>query len=130
LALTFAHDADHTVDPQSNCPSQLPIAPAHGQPAPAGAVHASPTVDNQPPTRSKITGGLAALACAACCALPFLIAAGVLTGAGAALSQKTLLAVSADLIVLALGMWRPHLRNTARKAAPCGGGSSGGNCEC
>ena len=43
-----------------------------------------PPVDNMPPTRSKVTGGLAVFACAACCAIPLLIAAGVLTGAGAA----------------------------------------------
>jgi hypothetical protein len=49
-----------------------------------GHPHHTPTVDNTPPTRSKVTGGLAALACAACCALPLLIAAGVLTTAGAA----------------------------------------------
>lgn len=36
-----------------------------------------PKIDNLPPTRSKVTGGLAALACAACCAIPLLIAAGV-----------------------------------------------------
>ena len=65
-----------------------------------------------PPTRSKVTGGLAALACAACCALPLLIAAGVLTGAGAAILEKTLLAVSAGLAVLALGMWWLHRRRS------------------
>jgi hypothetical protein len=85
-------------------------------------VHVAPTVDNRPPTRSKITAGLAALACAACCALPFLIAAGVLTGAGAALLQQTLLAGSVGLIVLALGMWWLHRRNTAR--------CSDGTCGC
>jgi hypothetical protein len=95
--------------------------------------HATPPVDNMPPTRSKFTGGLAALACAACCALPLLIAAGVLTGAGAAILQKTLLAVSAGLVVLALAMWWLHRRRTAQRVAAAGGagcGCGGGGCGC
>jgi mercuric ion transport protein len=60
-------------------------------------------VDSAPPRRSKVTGGLAVLACAACCAIPLLIAAGVLSGAGAAILEQTLLAVAAGLAVLALG---------------------------
>ncbi|MEV4509075.1 hypothetical protein AB0K00_08995 [Dactylosporangium sp. NPDC049525] len=92
----------------------------------------APPVDNTPPTQSKVTGGLAALACAACCALPLLIAAGVLTGAGAAILEKTLLAVSAGLAVLALGMWWLHRRRTARLAAVAGAGCGcgGGGCGC
>jgi hypothetical protein len=83
------------------------------------------TVDNAPPTRSKVTGGLAALACAACCALPLLIAAGVLTGAGAAILEKTLLAVSAGLVAVALGMWWLHRRRNVRRAA-----AAGATCGC
>jgi hypothetical protein len=49
------------------------------------------------PTSSKVTATLAAFACAACCALPLLIAAGVLTGAGAAVPEQTLLPVAAGL---------------------------------
>jgi len=56
-----------------------------------------PVVDNTPPLRSKVTGALAALACAACCAIPLLIAAGV--------------------GVVALGMWWLHRRRGARRAA-------------
>jgi len=79
-----------------------------------------------PPTRSKVTGGLAALACAACCAIPLLIAAGVVTGAGAAILERTLLAVAAGLAALALGTWWLHRRRTARSAAAtCG---CGGDC--
>ena len=81
----------------------------------SGHQHATPLVDNMPPRRSRVTGGLAALACAACCALPLLIAAGVLTGAGAAILEKTLLAVSAGLVVLALGMWWLHRRRNAQR---------------
>ncbi|WP_433215619.1 hypothetical protein ACQP00_06195 [Dactylosporangium sp. CS-047395] len=77
--------------------------------------------------RSKVTGVLAAVACAACCALPLLIAAGVLTIAGAAVAQKTLLAVSAGLAVAALTMWWLHRRRTA-PAPTCGCGGSGCGC--
>ena len=65
-----------------------------------------------PPLRTKITGALAAFACAVCCALPMLIAAGVLTSAGAAVLQQTLLAIAAALGVLALTMWWVHRRRS------------------
>ena len=89
---------------------------------------AAPPVDDGPPTRSKVSGILAAVACAACCALPLLIAAGVLTTAGAAVLEQTLYAVAAGLAVLALGMWWLHRRRTAQRATAagpacgCGGG--------
>jgi hypothetical protein len=84
------------------------------------------TVDSKPPTRSKVAGYLAALACAACCAIPFLVAAGVLTGAGAAIMQKTLLGVSAGLVTAGLGMWGLHRRRSARRATAAG--CTGGTC--
>ena len=87
-------------------------------------------IDTAPPRRSKVAGGLAALACAACCAIPLLIVAGVLTGAGAAILEKTLLAVAAGLAVLALGMWWLHRRRTAQRAGATGCGCSGGGCGC
>ncbi|MBG0567329.1 hypothetical protein [Actinoplanes aureus] len=87
-------------------------------------------IDNAPPRRSKVTGGLAALACAACCALPLFIAAGVLTGAGAAILEKMLLAVAAGLVVLALGMWWLHRRRSAQHAAGAGCGCGGSGCGC
>lgn len=86
-----------------------------------------PAVDTLPPTRSKITGGLAALACAACCAIPLLIAAGLVTGAGAAVLKHTLLAVAAGLAVAALGMWWLHRRRSARRIAAAG---TGCGCGC
>ncbi len=98
-----------------------------------GRVHANPPqgVDNAPPTRSKVTAAFAAIACAACCALPFLIAAGVLTGAGAALTQNLLLAVSGILIAVAGGMWWLHRRRTACRAAAAGAsGCADGTCSC
>lgn len=91
-----------------------------------------PTVDNAPPTQSKVAGGLAALACAACCAIPLLIATGVLTGAGAALFRQTLIAGAAGLAVLALGMWWLHRRRSARAPATTGTatGCDDDNCAC
>jgi cadmium resistance protein CadD (predicted permease) len=52
--------------------------------------------------------------------LPLLVAAGVLTGAGAALLQQTMLAGAMGLLVLALGMWWLHRRSTRRRAAADG----------
>lgn len=99
----------------------LPVhQPAHHD----GHQHRTPGVDNTPPTRSKVTGALAALACAAC-AIPLLIAAGILTGAGAAILQKTLLAVAAGLVAAALGVWWLHRRRSARRAA-----ATGASCGC
>ncbi|UQU62784.1 hypothetical protein COUCH_27610 [Couchioplanes caeruleus] len=79
-----------------------------------------------------VTGGLAALACAACCALPLFIAAGVLTGAAAALLERTLLAVAAGLAVAALAMGWGHSRRGKRCVAagdPAGGCGATG-CAC
>ena len=103
------------------------------QPLPSPTPIGHPTsvvADKAPPRRSKVTGGLAALACAACCALPILIAAGVLTGAGAAILEKTLLAVAAGLAALALGMWWLHRRRAAHRAAASGAGCGCGGSGC
>jgi len=106
----------------------LPLAPT----TPTRGHDDGARVDNLPPTRTKVTGALAVLACAACCAIPVLIAAGVLTGAGAAILEQTLLAVAAGLAVAALGMWWLHRRRSARRAATaaagCGCGGSGCGC--
>ena len=71
---------------------------------------------------------VAALACAACCAIPFLIAAGVVTGAGAAILEQSLLAVAAGLVVIALAMWWLHRRRSARRAAAAGASCGCGGC--
>jgi hypothetical protein len=93
--------------------------PAH-HPAPAGTA---------PPTSSKVTGSLALIACAACCALPVLIGAGVVTATGAAILKDALVAVAAGLAVLALGTWWLHHRRAARRLATAGGsGCDCGNC--
>ncbi|MEV4276486.1 hypothetical protein [Actinoplanes xinjiangensis] len=96
---------------------------------PAGTTGPVPVrIDTAPPRSSKVTGALAALACAACCALPLLIAAGVLTGAGAAVLEKTLLGVAAGLAVLALGTWWRHRATHRAAATGCGCGSPGCGC--
>ena len=83
------------------------------------------------PTRTKITGLLAVLACVGCCALPYLILAGVVTGAGAAFLQQTLIAVAVGLGVLALGMWWLRRRHHAKRAAAAGEAGCGDpNCVC
>ncbi|MFI7131803.1 hypothetical protein ACIBQ1_39435 [Nonomuraea sp. NPDC050153] len=84
-----------------------------------------------PPLRSKVTAALAVLACAACCALPVLIGVGLLTGAGAALAEQTLLAVAGLLIAAAAGMWWLHRRRASRTAVgadSCGCGARGCGC--
>ena len=99
-------------------------------PSPIPTGYQAPVAETEPPRRSKVTGGLAVLACAACCALPVLIAAGVLTGAGAAILEKTLLAVAAGLAALALGMWWLHRRRSAQRAAASGAGCGCGGSGC
>ena len=90
-----------------------------------------PVADNKPPTRSKVTAALAAIACVACCALPFLIAAGLLTGAGAAIAENLLLGTSGVLVAAAAGMWWLHRRRSAKKAAAAGqSGCADGSCAC
>jgi mercuric ion transport protein len=83
------------------------------------------------PTRTKVAGLLALLACVGCCALPYLIVAGVLTGAGAAVLQQALVAVAVGLAVLALGMWWLRRRQLANRAAAAGESGCGDpNCVC
>ncbi|MFF8401030.1 hypothetical protein ACF06P_05245 [Streptomyces sp. NPDC015684] len=63
-----------------------------------------PAADSRPRRAPKALGGLAALACVACCALPGLIAAGVV-GAGAGVVVGQLPALAVVLAVLATGTW-------------------------
>ena len=72
------------------------------------------------PTRAKVAGMLALLACVGCCALPYLIVGGLITGAGAAVLQQSLIAVAIGLGVLALGMWWLRRRQLERRAAAAG----------
>jgi len=119
----------HRRAPRRRTCMNLPVQPATGR---TGHQHAKPTIDNMPPTRSKVSGVLAVVACAVCCALPLLIAAGVLTAAGAAIVEKTFFAVAAGLAAAALGMWWLHRRRSAQRAAAAGAtcGCGGGSCGC
>ncbi|MBB2924351.1 hypothetical protein [Cellulomonas cellasea] len=101
--------------------------------APAGLLTVDPDAgapaDGTPPKRSKVTAGLAVLACVACCTLPpALIAAGVITGAAGALAESVLFAVSGVLVVAAAGMWWLHRRRTATANACQSGCGCGGGC--
>jgi len=83
------------------------------------------------PTRTRVAAALALLACVGCCALPYLIVAGVLTGAGAAVLQQSLIAIAIGLGVAALGMWWLRRRQLAKRAAAAGElGCGDANCAC
>ncbi|MER7576753.1 mercury transporter [Streptomyces sp. NPDC126514] len=75
----------------------------------------------------KALGGLAALACVACCALPVLITAGVV-GAGAGAVVGWLPALAAVFAVLAAGAWWLGER---RRPCSCSAKTAGGDgCGC
>jgi mercuric ion transport protein len=99
--------------------------------APKGTC-ARKTLDEEgAPTRTKIAGLLAVLACLGCCALPYLIVGGVITGAGAAALQQSLIALAIGLGVLALGMWWLRRRHLALRAAAAGESGCGDpSCVC
>ncbi|MGV9942892.1 hypothetical protein [Streptomyces sp. NPDC003401] len=86
-----------------------------------------PVADPRPGRAAKVLGGLAALVCVACCALPVLIAAGVV-GAGAGAVVGRLPALAAVLAVLAVGT-----RWLGRRGRSCACGpktAGGGGCGC
>ncbi|MCX4808623.1 hypothetical protein ACFWWM_26945 [Streptomyces sp. NPDC058682] len=86
-----------------------------------------PAADPHPGRAPKALGGLAALACVACCALPVLITAGVI-GAGAGAVVGWLPALAVVLAVLAAGTWWFGQR---RYSCSCGAKSAGGGrCGC
>ena len=69
--------------------------------------------------------GLAGLACAACCAIPLLLAAGVLSGAGWAATGAWMPGIAVLLAALAgAAWWWAHRR---RHRAGCAGGTG---CAC
>ncbi|ELS56465.1 hypothetical protein [Streptomyces viridochromogenes] len=72
-------------------------------------------------------GGLAALACVACCALPVLITAGVV-GAGAGALVGWLPALAVVLAVLAAGTWWLGRRRRVCSCAPKTAGEGGCGC--
>ncbi|KUM71548.1 hypothetical protein AB0937_11990 [Streptomyces sp. NPDC047880] len=83
-----------------------------------------PAADLRPNRTPKALGGLAALACVACCALPVLITAGVV-GAGAGVVVGWLPALAVVLAVLAAGIWwfgqRRHSCSCSPKTADADG---------
>ncbi len=65
------------------------------------------------------------------CALPYLVVAGIVTGAGAAALQQTLVAGAIALGGLALGMWWLRRRQLAKRVTAAGGSGCGdSNCVC
>ncbi|MBL7502425.1 hypothetical protein [Frankia nepalensis] len=83
------------------------------------------------PRRIALSGTLAVLACAACCTLPLLVGAGVLTAGAAAAVNQTLAAAAIALAVLAVVFLGLHQRGraAARRAAGESRGCGGG-CAC
>jgi hypothetical protein len=74
----------------------------------------------------KGLGGLTGLACALCCAIPLLLAAGVLGGAGWAFLGQVMPGVALALAGLtALAFWWAR-RGAVAHATGC----AGGNCSC
>lgn len=74
-----------------------------------------PAADLRPHRAPKALAGLGAMACVACCALPVLITAGILsTGAGVVVGWLPALAII--LAVLAAGTWWFGQR---RRSGPC-----------
>jgi mercuric ion transport protein len=70
--------------------------------------------------------GLAGVACAACCAIPLLLAAGVLGGAGWAAAGRVMPGITVGLAAVAgLAWWR-----VARRRHAGGGCAGGAGCSC
>lgn len=87
-----------------------------------------PAADPRPARTPKALGGLAALACVACCALPVLITAGVL-GAGASAVVGWLPTLAVVLAVLAAGSWWLGQRRRSCSCAPKAAGEDGCGCQ-
>ncbi|MFF8981622.1 mercury transporter [Streptomyces cellulosae] len=86
-----------------------------------------PAADPRARRASKTLGGLAALACVACCALPVLITAGVV-GAGARVVVGWLPALAVILVVLAAGTWWLGRRRRSCSCSPKTAGQGGCGC--
>jgi hypothetical protein len=83
-----------------------------------------------PETRRKFLPrsltGLAGLACALCCVLPFLIAAGLIGGTVWSGLARSMPAIALALAALAAGAWWRAARHRRTHA----GGCAGGECSC
>jgi hypothetical protein len=86
--------------------------------------------ERRAPAGRKRLGALAVLACAACCSLPLLLGAGLLTGVGAAVLERGLLVVAAGLAVATLGLSGRQLRRRPPPAAPATSRTGCGSCNC
>jgi hypothetical protein len=73
-------------------------------------------------------GGLTGLACALCCAIPLMLAAGILGGAGWAFLGQLLPGIAVVLAAATALAWWWARRRPAHAAH--GDGCSGGNCSC
>lgn len=74
---------------------------------------------------SSITG-VAGLACALCCAIPLLLATGVIGGASWAALGQVMPGVTVILVVVAAGTWWWAAQRAKAHAAGC----SGSGCSC
>ncbi|GAA3221495.1 hypothetical protein [Actinocorallia longicatena] len=90
-------------------------------------------------TSSKTGTGLglmAAVACVACCALPILVTAGILSGGGAVLLADKMPLIAGVLAAAAAGVfafaaWRRSHRTSCAKTTETGGGCGGqSGCGC
>lgn len=69
--------------------------------------------------------GLAGAACAACCAIPLLLAAGVLGGAGWAMAGQIMPGAAVVLVAMAVGAWWWATRRRRHSS-----GCDGSTCRC
>lgn len=75
-------------------------------------------------------GVLAGAACVACCALPLMIGAGMLSGGAAALLADTMPLIAAALAVAAVAAFVLATRRKTRPAGCAGQCGSGAACKC
>ena len=87
-----------------------------------------PAADPRPRRTPTALAGLAGLACAACCLLPVLIAAG-LVGAGASVLVSWLPALAFALAALAAGVWWVGRRRALSCTCPSPGAQDGCGCK-
>jgi hypothetical protein len=81
-----------------------------------------------PGVRRLVSTGLAGTACVACCAIPLLLAAGVLSGAGWAIAGQWMPGIAPSLVALAaLAWWRTTTRRHPHRSG-CAG-SEGCSCQ-
>jgi len=79
-----------------------------------------------PGVRQLLSTGLTALAgtaCLACCAIPLLLAAGVLSGAGWAIAGQWMPGIALSLVALAALTWWRSTRHRAHRT-DCAGGEN------